>query len=123
MRELCSIYPYGLNDNVKGLGSISKLIDQDTLVVSHLFNKQDRKHRLRTGRRTKSKMYNELIDESLSQLLAAYKCCNFSRDMRTYILGLPRRKLGTVSKVLNGYLLREEIPSCIGCTRQRPNMV
>ena len=24
-KELCSIYPYGLNDNIKGVGNISKL--------------------------------------------------------------------------------------------------
>ena len=35
MRELCSIvYPYGLNDNVRGLGNISKLIDQDFIPFS-----------------------------------------------------------------------------------------
>ena len=58
-------------------------------------------------------MYDRLFGESLSQLLATYKYCNFNRDVRIYILGLPRRKLATVSKVLNGYLLCEEIPNSI----------
>ena len=71
MRELCSIYPYGLNDNVKGLGNISKLIDQDSLVVYSLFHKHDRKFRNRNGRRSKNMAYNELIDEHLSKLLAS----------------------------------------------------
>ena len=57
--------------------------------------------------------YNELIDEHLSKLLASYRRRNFSKDMRTYILGLPRRKLGEVTKALDGYLLRGEIPGRI----------
>ena len=53
MRELCSIYPYGLNDNVKGLGNVSKLIDQDSLVVYRI-DKHDRRFRNRNGRRSKN---------------------------------------------------------------------
>ena len=38
-RELCTVYPYGLNDNVKGVGNMSSRSD-DGLVVYELFNKQ-----------------------------------------------------------------------------------
>ena len=38
-RELCTYYPYGLNDNVRGVGNISK---QHGLVVYTLFNKRQR---------------------------------------------------------------------------------
>ena len=57
MRELCCIYPYGLNDNIKGVGNISKLIDKNILVVYSLFHKQDRKYRARCGKRNKNKVY------------------------------------------------------------------
>ena len=39
-RELCTYYPYGLNDNIRGVGNISK---QHGLVVYTLFNKRQRK--------------------------------------------------------------------------------
>ena len=45
-RELCTYYPYGLNDNVRGVGNISK---QPGLVVNVLFNKRARKFRERSG--------------------------------------------------------------------------
>ena len=37
--QLCTVYPYGLNDNVKGVGNVSSRTD-DGLVVYELFNKQ-----------------------------------------------------------------------------------
>ena len=33
-RELCTFYPYGLNDNVRGVGNISKMKGQGQLVVN-----------------------------------------------------------------------------------------
>ena len=47
-RELCTYYPYGLNDNVRGVGNISK---KPELVVNTLFHKRDRKFRKRSARR------------------------------------------------------------------------
>ena len=49
-RELCTYYPYGLNDNVCGVGNISK---QHGLVVYTLFNRRQRKFRKRNKRRRK----------------------------------------------------------------------
>ena len=40
-RELCTYYPYGLNDNVCGVGNISK--QHGLVVYSSLFNKRQRK--------------------------------------------------------------------------------
>ena len=39
IRELCCIYPYGLNDSIRGVGNISRLIDKDKLVVYSFFHK------------------------------------------------------------------------------------
>ena len=46
-RELCSVsvYPYGLNDNVRGVGNVLK--SDERLIVYTLFNKQKRKFRKR----------------------------------------------------------------------------
>ena len=38
---------------------------------------------------------------------------SFTRDLRTYVFGLPRRKLSEVLRVLNDYLLRETLPGRI----------
>ena len=32
-RELCSVYPYGLNDNVKGVGNVSSMSRSEDLIV------------------------------------------------------------------------------------------
>ena len=90
------------------------LIGQGSMVVYSLFHKHDRKFRNRKGRRSKSKIYNELIDKHFSQLLASSGSCCFTKDIRVYILGLPRRKLGEISKVLNNFLLWDELPGRIG---------
>ena len=37
-RELCTVYPYGLNDNVRKVGNVSKC--GADMVVGTLFNKQ-----------------------------------------------------------------------------------
>ena len=54
-RELCTVYPYGLNDNVKGVANVSSRTD-DGLVVYELFNKQTRKFRNRTAHRKRRKV-------------------------------------------------------------------
>ena len=53
-RELCSVYPYGLNDNVRGVGNVSK--SDESLIVYTLFNKQKRKFRKHRLQRKKRKV-------------------------------------------------------------------
>ena len=43
IREFCSVYPYGLNDNVRGVGNVLK--SDERLIVYTLFNKGKRKFR------------------------------------------------------------------------------
>ena len=54
-RELCTYYPYGLNDNVRKIGNISKC--KGELVVNTLFNKQQRKYRKRRCRKRKKSQF------------------------------------------------------------------
>ena len=71
-RELCTYYPYGLNDNVRGVGHISK---QPGLLVSALFNKRDRRFRKRGGRRCKRKLDLTDLTSKLENCLQDYKSC------------------------------------------------
>ena len=47
------MYPYGLNDNVRGVGNVSK--SDESLIVYTLFNKQKRKFRKRRSTTEKEK--------------------------------------------------------------------
>ena len=53
-RELCTVYPYGLNDNVRKVGNVSKC--GGDIVVNTLFNKQQRKYRKRPPHRHRKKI-------------------------------------------------------------------
>ena len=54
-RELCTVCPYGLNDNIEGIGNVCSRTD-DGLVVFELLNKQKRKFRNRTAHRKRRKV-------------------------------------------------------------------
>ena len=60
-RELCSVYPYGLNDNVRGVGNVSK--SDERLIVYTLFNKQKRKFRKHRLQRKKRKVNVNIVEE------------------------------------------------------------
>ena len=98
---------------MRGVGNISRLIDKDKLIVYSFFHKHERKYENRTGKRNKSRVPNVVIDDCLSRMLAAYKCCSFSSKLRAYILGLPRRKLDIVRKVIDSHLSEDRIPGRI----------
>jgi hypothetical protein len=87
-RELCTIYPYGLND-VRKVGNISKR--KDELVVNTLFNKQ-RKFRKRRCRKRAKLDLNDLTTR-LENLLDDYKSRTFCFNVRSLILSLPQKAL------------------------------
>ena len=69
-RELGTIYPYGLNDNVKRIGNISKSNNKG-IVVWTLFNKQKRKFRRRPKKKMKRNK-NIDVEGHLRSLLSNY---------------------------------------------------
>ena len=71
-RELCTFYPYGLNDNVRGTGNVSK---KPGLVVNELFNRKDRKFRKRNGHRHRKKLNVGELTSKLENCLHEYKSC------------------------------------------------
>lgn len=108
-RELCTVYPYGLNDNVRKVGNVSKYGPE--LVVHTLFNRQLRKFRKRKMRKTKRKVEVRKLTEEVDTLLADYKCCNFGFRMRTFVLGLPRKYLLMLFNIWRiGWLLMIFLP-------------
>ena len=106
-RELCSVYPYGLNDNIRGVGNVSK--SDERLIVYTLFNKQKRKFRKRRLQRKKRKVNVNTVEEQLKSRLNKYKSIDFTLSIRAYVLNLPRSKLGIVVDVTENLVLHEKI--------------
>ena len=109
-RELCSVYPYGLNDNVAGVGNVSHKLGQGVVIYT-LFNKQPRKFRVRQTKRVRQKRSFMHIQNELERLIACYKGVSFSFKLRTYLLGLPKKCLTELMHVVERLLLQDIIPS------------
>ena len=98
---------YGLNDNVRVVGNVSK--SDERLIVYTLFNKQERKFRKRRLQRKKRKVNLNTVEEQLKSRLNKYKSIDFTLSIRTYVLNLPRSKLGIIVEVTENLVLHEEI--------------
>ena len=66
--HILATYPYGLNDNVRGVGNVLK--SDESLIVYTLFNKQKRKFRKRTLQRKKRKVNVNIVEEQLKSRLS-----------------------------------------------------
>ena len=108
-RELCTLYPYGLNDNVKGVGNVSSMSRSEDLIVYTLFNKHERKYRKRKPGRCRRKVVVKEVAEHVKCNVVKYKNINFTLNLRTYILNLPRNKLRIVEDVTESLVLNERI--------------
>ena len=110
-RELCTYCLYGLNDNVRGVGNISKMkID---LVVNTLFNKHERKFRMRKNRRQRKKRDLGELTDSIEHYLEKYKTCSFCFSVRTLILSLPRKWMCMVWDIFQNWVASHEVPTRI----------
>ena len=74
---------YGLNDNIKKVGNISKNKDKG-IVVWTLFNKHTRKSRRRPNKKLKKKIKKVNIEMHIKELLAGYKSPGFVNKLRMY---------------------------------------
>ena len=81
-RELCTYYPYGLNDNVRGVGNISK---QHGLAVHTLFHKRPRKFRKRNGHKRRRKVN---LNARLEHCLRDYKSDVFMFNITWLLYGI-----------------------------------
>ena len=105
-RELCTYYPFGLNDNVRGFGNISKT--KVELVVNTLFNKHKRNFKMRKNRRQRKKRE---LTHSIEHYLDNYKTCSFCFSVRTLILGLPRKWMCMVWDIFQNWVASHEVPT------------
>ena len=107
-KELCTIYPYGLNDNVRGLGNVSRKMGQG-IVIYTLFNRQTHKYHKRTKKKRKKPKHDE-IGQQVTNLLRMYRSRGFSFELRTYVLSLPRKSLLTVMHAIETLQNDSSIP-------------
>ena len=114
-RQLCTVYPYGLNDSVKGVGNVSSRTD-DRLVVYELFNMQKRKfwnrtaHRNRTAPRKRKKVDSRIVETEVKNRMILYKSPGFTFSFRTYFMNLPINILRVVMNVVMKLVLDGTIP-------------
>ena len=110
-RELCTYYPYGLNDNIRGVGNISKM--KNELVVNTLFNKNKRKLRIRKNRRQRKKRDLGALTDRIEHYLENYKTCSFCFNVRTLILSLPKKCMCMVWNIFQNWVATHEAPTRI----------
>ena len=110
--ELCTVYPYGLNNNVKGVGNVSSRTD-DGLVVYELFNKQKRKFRNRIAHRKGRKVDSRVVETEVKNRMILYKSPGFTFSFRTFFTNLPRNKVRVVLNVVEKLVLDGTIPTRI----------
>ena len=106
-----TFYPYGLNDNVRKVGNISKC--KYEIVVNTLFHKQTRKFRKRQPRKRRKKIEINNLTESLEKLLDNYKSCHFFFSIRSLILSLPRKCMITLWSIVNNWVTTHDVPDRI----------
>ena len=87
-RELCTVYLYGLNDNVRKVGNVSKR--GGDIVVNTLFNKQPHKYRKRPPHRHRKKFDIDNLADQAGALFSDYKSCNFCFTLRCFVR-LPKK--------------------------------
>ena len=98
-RELCTIYPYGLNDNVRGLGNVPSKKDKG-LVVYGLPNKSRRKFRKRNPHRHRKRIGSRSVEELTKNLVVDYKTPSFTFRLKSYIMRLPKYKVRVAADVI-----------------------
>jgi hypothetical protein len=110
---LATIYPYGLNGNVKNLDNVSKK-GTENIVVWPFFNKNPRKftkHSIK--RKRKHGTTRTDLEHKLKNLVINCNKPGLVHDIKTLVFGLLRRKLGILIDLANNLLLEQKIPKYI----------
>ena len=115
-RELCTLYPYGLNDNVRGVGNLSKC--GHNIVVHTLFNKHQRKFRKRNARTRKRKIDLGALATQFDNVLSAYKFSDFMYNLKCLILSLPNKCMIALSDMIDNWLTGNDVPDRIAVLTQ-----
>ena len=112
-KELATIHPYGLNDNVKNLGNVSKK-GTENIVVWSFFNKKPRKFTKRSQKRKrKHGITRTELEHKLRNLVNNYNKPGLVHEIKTLVFSLLQRKLGILIDLANNLLLEQKIPKYI----------
>ena len=95
MEVVCTVYPYSLDDNVKGVGDVSSWTDNG-LVMYALFNKRKRKFRNHTAHRNRRKVDSRVVETEMKNQVIMYKSPGVTFGFRTYFMNFFRNKLRVV---------------------------
>ena len=91
------MYPYGLNDNVKGVRNMSNRSETDDLIV---FYKHDRKYKKCKPRRRRKKVDSDGVRKEVRNRMLEYKSLQLGSAIRTYLMSVPKKKLKIVVDVV-----------------------
>ena len=111
-KELATIYPYGLNDNVKNVGNISKK-GTENIVVWALFNKRQRKFKKRPHKRKRQHETTRTGIEQKLRNLVNHNQPGLVHKLASLTFSLLQRKLGILIDLANNLLLEQNIPKYI----------
>ena len=107
-RELCTVYPYGLNDNVRKVGNVSKCSQE--MVVNTLFNRQPRKFKKRQQQRHRRKVDLADLAAQVDTLLSEYKSYTFCFNFRNLVLNLPKKCMMALSTIIDNWVATNDVP-------------
>ena len=107
--HVCTIYPYGLNDNVKGVGNVSK--SDGELIVYALFNRSERKFRKRKPHRRRRRVTSNEVSEQIKSVVFGYKSTGFTFRLHyyMYLMGLTKYKMRIVADVISTLVIDEVV--------------
>ena len=107
-RELCTVYPYGLNDNVRKVGNVSKCSQE--MVVNTLFNRQPRKFKKRQQQRHRRKVDLADLAAQVDTSLSEYKSYTFCFNFRNLVLNLPKKCMMALSTIIDNWVATNDVP-------------
>ena len=115
MLELGTVYPYGLNDNVKGLGNVTKTYANINVASQFNIYSQPNRQRVRAKKdRARRRQIHENV--SLQSIIALFKDNYTSlHDIRTTIYQLPKHKLHQILEEARRKTIDDEIPFNLLC--------
>ena len=115
MLELGTVYPYGLNDNVKGLGNVTKTYAHINVASQFNINSQPDRQRSRAKKdRARRRQIHENV--SLQSIIALFTDTYTSlHNIRTIIYQLPKDKLHKILDEARQKTIDKEIPFDLLC--------
>ena len=110
IRELKTVYPYGLNDNIRGVGNISK--QNDELIVWKFFNKHSKTRNRKSKRPSRKNTKNPINPRDwLKNKLGNYKSMCFLHKYISTVFGLRNTFLRDTRKLVEEQLHLHTFPT------------